>query len=228
MKKTKLMRAALLLLVLTLITSCFVGGTFAKYTTKGGGNNQAHIAEFGVVINGSGNMFASEYDTDDENVKTTILKSVIANPSDTTKENPGWYTLAPGTKGSLGTITISGKPEVAVNIKYTAGIINVGAWLVDDEFYCPLVFTITKGTKTDTIEGLKYKNDWSGMQAKFNELINSDNNYAPNTELSKVAEPLQITWEWPFNSGDDAKDTELASRYRMVSFDVYVEVTQID
>ena len=30
MKKTKLMRAALLLLVLTLITSCFVGGTFAK------------------------------------------------------------------------------------------------------------------------------------------------------------------------------------------------------
>ena len=41
MKKTKLMRAALLLLVLTLITSCFVGGTFAKYTTSAEGSDTA-------------------------------------------------------------------------------------------------------------------------------------------------------------------------------------------
>ena len=38
MKKTGFMRAALLLLVLTLITSCFVGGTFAKYTTSATGD----------------------------------------------------------------------------------------------------------------------------------------------------------------------------------------------
>ena len=47
MKKTKFMRAALLLLVLTLITSCFVGGTFAKYTTSANGSDSARVAKWG-------------------------------------------------------------------------------------------------------------------------------------------------------------------------------------
>lgn len=64
MKKTKLMRAALLLLVLTLITSCFVGGTFAKYTTSAEGSDTARVASWGfqpTTIDLS-NLFTATYD----------------------------------------------------------------------------------------------------------------------------------------------------------------------
>ena len=62
MKKTKLMRAALLLLVLTLITSCFVGGTFAKYTTSEKGSDTARVAKWGVEITANGATFAEAYE----------------------------------------------------------------------------------------------------------------------------------------------------------------------
>lgn len=39
------MRAAVLMLALVLITSCFVGGTFAKYVTSGTGGDNAKVAK---------------------------------------------------------------------------------------------------------------------------------------------------------------------------------------
>lgn len=66
MKKTKLMRAALLLLVLTLITSCFVGGTFAKYTTSASSNDSARVAKWGFTANEKSivltDLFKTAYD----------------------------------------------------------------------------------------------------------------------------------------------------------------------
>ena len=47
MKNNKLFKAAATLMGLTLITTCFVGGTFAKYTTTGGGSDTN-------VLNGNG------------------------------------------------------------------------------------------------------------------------------------------------------------------------------
>ena len=41
MKRNRWMRAGGLLVVLTLITSCFVGGTFAKYVTENEGMDTA-------------------------------------------------------------------------------------------------------------------------------------------------------------------------------------------
>lgn len=48
------MRVAGLLLALVLVTSCFVGGTFAKYVTSGHGNDSARAAKWGVVVNVEG------------------------------------------------------------------------------------------------------------------------------------------------------------------------------
>ena len=57
MKNSKLFKAAGTLMALTLITTCFVGGTFAKYTTTGGGNDSARVAKFGVTISASTDTF---------------------------------------------------------------------------------------------------------------------------------------------------------------------------
>ena len=45
--KNKSMRVAVLLLALVMITSCFVGGTFAKYTSKATASSQARVAYWG-------------------------------------------------------------------------------------------------------------------------------------------------------------------------------------
>ena len=67
-----------LMLALVLITSCFVGGTFAKYVTSGSGTDSARVAKFGVTVTANGDVFAKEYATDDQTVVGTIAKSVIS------------------------------------------------------------------------------------------------------------------------------------------------------
>jgi len=52
MTKNRTMRVAALLLVLTLITSCFVGGTFAKYTTTKTATAEASVAKWSFDVNG--------------------------------------------------------------------------------------------------------------------------------------------------------------------------------
>lgn len=44
-RNNKLMRASGFLLVLTLITSCFVGGTFAKYVSRAETSDSARVAK---------------------------------------------------------------------------------------------------------------------------------------------------------------------------------------
>ena len=64
LKNNRTMRAAVLLLALVLITSCFVGGTFAKYVTSGDAADHARVAKWGVTVtaHGTGDVFAKEYD----------------------------------------------------------------------------------------------------------------------------------------------------------------------
>lgn len=80
MKKNRTMRAAALLLALTLITSCFVGGTFAKYVSEYTGTDTATVAKWAFEINDAPmtntftfNLFETVADvggtTDDANVK---------------------------------------------------------------------------------------------------------------------------------------------------------------
>ena len=45
-KKNRTLRAAVLMLALVLITSCFVGGTFAKYVTSGEAGDNARVAKW--------------------------------------------------------------------------------------------------------------------------------------------------------------------------------------
>jgi hypothetical protein len=63
MRKNKAMRTAALLLVLVLMTSCFVGGTFAKYTTTASGTAEARVAYWGFDAEAEMtlDLFAADY-----------------------------------------------------------------------------------------------------------------------------------------------------------------------
>ena len=120
--KSKTMRLSALLLVLALVTSCFVGGTFAKYVREAAGGDGARAAKWGVTIEPNGNLFSSTYETDDPTAVTAIANSVVSTDSDVD-------VVAPGTSGNLEQIVLGGTPEVAVAVSYNANLELTG-WTV--------------------------------------------------------------------------------------------------
>ena len=106
----KHMRLSALLLVLVLITSCFVGGSLAKYIRTDSGTDSARAAKWGVTITPNGNMFAKEYVTHDPTQMQTFAKSVISTDN----------VVAPGTNGALASVELGGTPEVLTAVSYTS------------------------------------------------------------------------------------------------------------
>lgn len=234
-RNNKLMRASGILLVLTLITSCFVGGTFAKYVTEGEGKDSARVAKWGVEVEVTGDGFRTMYGKDDtaSNIKGNTVISL-----------DGDKVVAPGTKGTFAGITITGQPEVAVEIKTTADV-NLSGWNVgpDGEFYCPLKFTIGG----QTINGLDYSKSTSGGENSFQAAIKkaiedaTTQEVEAGTDLSRIGESITYSWEWPFENGtgtainqSDELDTLLGDKAAegtdvpKISIDVTTTVTQID
>ena len=219
MKKTKLMRAALLLLVLTLITSCFVGGTFAKYTTSKTGSDIARVAKWGVKITAEGTTFATTYTTDDTSV-TGIANSVVSTED----------VVAPGTSGKMAAVKLSGTPEVAVNVKCKGAFATTG-WTIKvngvETYYCPLKITVG----TTEIEGTGYIGNKEGFEKAVNDEIGKySKDYGVNTVLSdKTGDSLAVSWEWEFN-GNDVNDTALGdlTTAPTVTLAITTTVTQID
>lgn len=219
-KTNKAMRVASGLLVLTLASTCMISGTFAKYTTSATSTaDTAHVAAFGVKIDAQGSTFAEEYATDDSNVSGTIAKSVVSASGNT---------VAPGTKGDMVSMKLTGTPEVAVNVAYTGAFELNGEWTDGTKFYCPLVIEVNN-QPVDTSS--------CDTAADFADAVNTaiaatgtSHNYAPGTNLgAKADDSLKVTWEWPFD-GNDAKDTALGNKSNAptVSLAVTTTVTQID
>lgn len=238
-KKNRTLRAAVLMLALVLITSCFVGGTFAKYVTSGEAGDNARVAKWGVSItaHATGDIFAKEYDA-------------IAGQDNTVIAGGEYKVIAPGTKkDNAALVTLSGKPEVSVQVTYNAEHFSLtGNWIGDENntFYCPLIIKVTgkvgDTVKTETINCVEKTSAEEVETAVKNAVAACSATYGPNTDLSTVAgDGLKISWEWPFegtaNQGQtDAKDTYLGNQAAAatglgipaIHIPVTATVTQID
>lgn len=217
-KKHWTLRAAGLLFALVLITSCFVGGTFAKYVITGGGHESARVAKFGVTMSvANDKAFKQTYDTDNASISGTISKSV--EYSGNGDEN----LVAPGTKGSEPVVlSIKGTPEVAVNVKIAAEghdvFLKAGEYLNlttaadGDKFnlatdYYPITYTLTKnGAAAPVVTG------------KLDDIIDYLNglskDYPANTDLTSAIGELTLSWEWTFDdtiANKDQADTLLGT-----------------
>lgn len=228
--KNKLMRAAVILLALVLMTSCFVGGTFAKYVTSGNADDNARVAKFGVTVTAEDGAFEAEYDTDDDDYTGAL--SVEADVD----------VVAPGTSGNFATIKLSGTPEVAVEVAYEATVELGDKWVIDhdnnsetaDVFYCPITITVDG---TDYI-GLDYSSATEFADAVEAAITGYTAEYAPGTDLSTLTggSEVAISWAWNFETTDgdvlaqsDVADTVLGNAANAtISITVDVTVTQID
>lgn len=119
MKKNKMMRIASILMVATLITTCAISGTFAKYVTTAEGKDTARVAKWGIVLGmQSEDLFADKYATDDTTYKGEY--SVVADPDNNVVITDVKDLVAPGTKSvKAATATVFGTPEVATRYSLT-------------------------------------------------------------------------------------------------------------
>lgn len=122
MKKNVMMRTASALLVLVLLTTCIISGTFAKYITSAEGSDSARVAKFGVEVTASGSMFSKHYNnaTGGNGIATTVTGSVDSSNDDNI--------FAPGTKGEMVKMKLSGIPEVNVQVTYDGIVTLNGEW----------------------------------------------------------------------------------------------------
>lgn len=231
MKKNKMMRVASALLVAVLLTTCAISGTFAKYTTTGTGSDSARVAKWGVVVNVTGTTFANQYDA------TATAKSVVSTEK----------VVAPGTSGNMVAATITGTPEVKVQVTYSAEVELGDNWTdKDGNFYCPLVFTVgsttINGIASTTGEGGTTTPVYADADALETAIENAINTYTATydagtdlaTATTSAAAAPSVSWSWPFSTSDanDDKDTFLGDKtdnnVPQISITMTVTVTQVD
>ena len=137
MKKNRTLRVSALLLALTLITTCLVGGTFAKYTSSTTGNDVATVAKWSFKVNGA------EFATTSPQTLSFNLFDTINDTGNTADEADVADTkIAPGTAGKF---ALEVKNESEVNAKYTVKLTETNASEV------PLQYSVDGTTWEDSI-----------------------------------------------------------------------------
>ena len=181
MKKNKMMRIASILMVVTLLSTCAISGTFAKYVTKASGEDKARVAKWGIVVDVKGNtVFADKYAAEDEDyLAAGGVYSVEAKVSE--EEDAINKVVAPGTSSAqvgedLLSASVKGTPEVAT--RYTLVISN---W---EDIVLP------KGEYTDYTELKKADDGTYGYTGKFS----TDADYAP------------VKWNFTVTKGEKTVD----------------------
>ncbi len=215
MKKNKTMRFASLLMVMTLLSTCAISGTFAKYVTEGSASDSARVAKWGVTVTATSDGFEKSYAADDDD--TTFEQTVIATED----------VVAPGTSGTLTDVTLSGTPEVAVKVSYEAEL-TLSNWEIGEDEYCPIVITV---------EGTEYT--CTGTVAEFESAVEGaiadcTKEYAANTDLNTIGtDAPSVSWKWAYEGNDDTNDTALGDaaaegNAAEIKLEVTTTVTQID
>jgi len=230
-KKNWTLRIMSLVLMFTLVSTCLLSGTLAKYVTTGTGTDTARVAKWGVEITAGSGLFAIEYAIDDSNYNTIITNSVTSSNAD--------EVVAPGTSGVAASFSITGTPEVAslTTVTVDRGASELNNW--EDEAgnaYEPIVWTLKRngaivskpGTDTGTFADL------------LDNLDSIANAYAPNVDLAAVTavdDMYVITWDWAFEDSTDptrdVNDTFLGNeaaegRAATITLVYDIAVTQID
>ena len=198
MKKNKMMRLASVLLVLTLLSTSVISGTFAKYTTSDSSFDQARVAKWGfnnAVSMDITDLFADTY-KQVSTASTTYYKVDSQNEEDV---------IAPGTMGTASfQFTYDDrdieKPEVAYTFSVAVEETCDDAieanknikWYLDDENKAnPL-------TWSELIDAIKLlSGDASGSK-----------DYKPGELPSAFTandDTHTISWVWEFNETDGNK-----------------------
>ena len=221
MKKNKAMRLASALLVLTLLTTCAISGTFAKYTTSTTGTDKARVAYWGFdqAAETTIDLFDGEY----THVKASGEVDGFSN------------VVAPGTEKSttfaFGYTNYKTNAIIAPEVAYT---FTVNPTIIGDydelDVNTSFKWTLAKGDATAT-EYQTVAQLLAAIKALSGDASGSKT-YNPGelpAAFTSADEVYHIGWKWDFE-GNDAKDTALGNSQTLenVTFAIAITATQVD
>lgn len=250
MKKNNIMRLACVVLVLTLLSTCVISGTFAKYVTSGNAGDSAQVAKWGIQIAVEGSdLFVKDYDVANENNAATVAA------------NGNYDVVAPGTANAEGvTFSITGQPEVDFNLAFALTgngtdnaivdvVVPAGEYLDwttanddDDTFeleadYYPVIYTL-KNSEDETLA----TGNLAAIET-FLEGTDATKKVEANTNVTTVLGgngTYTLTWAWAFSQNDKAdtllgnviagidKETYTEDISTAINFDLAISATQVD
>lgn len=257
MMKNKMMRAASILLVAVLLSTCAISGTFAKYVTTASGTDTARVAKWGIQMNSSGeSTFVDKYEMKADNSKNSVVGTAAAD------------VVAPGTSGSA-TYTITGTPETAYQITFKAENVQdvfLGAGVytytstgmtydpsmsqtVSEEYY-PIKYNYVIKTNNGTVTTTGAAYDVDVVDGKKTYTVATDYNTLGEalaalgkTTISFAADKdkpcdvtIELTWDWAFDqtsteSNANAYDTilgDLAAKKAGADVDLNTTATEVN
>ncbi len=230
MKTNKTMRIASVLLVLVLLSTCAISGTFAKYTSTANSSDSARVAYWGwspATMNIEG-LFATSY-TDDNG----MLASADAIAPGTKNSATFGFAYKANTNDSVTAPEVAYQFDVDVvatcdeSIKNNPNIV----WSLDDAL-APAVAESAEGAGDGKAAG-----SFDALVAAIEDLQNGDdddNIYNPGelpSAFDAADETHKISWEWKFDeNNNDATDTAMgnADPLAQVSIEITVTATQLD
>ena len=203
MKKNRTMRIATLMLALTLITCCFVGSTFARYTSTAAGGDSVKVAKWEIGVTDKTTPEATIVDiTGTNTIKFDLFNTVMDTNGGAAEADVKAGLIAPGTKGSF-TYEVANLSEVNAEYDLTYTMTNTNN--------VPLQFSLTgNGDWTNDIANLNVTN----------EAIAMENGKAEVT----------VYWQWDFE-GDDTPLGVLAQNEGtcpVVEVSLTITVDQVD
>ncbi len=209
MRKNKMLRMASALLVMVLLTTSVVGGTFAKYTTQSTAEDTARVAKWGVAFEAHSDLFKTSYNGTATNNAIATVKS-----SDTTNK-----LVAPGTEGDGFSIKTTGIPEVSYNVTIKLDATNAKVPTLKytptsgtEATYEPVKFSVYNGdTKikddmslsdlTNAFNGSNVIYKYDVSKGKY--YIDSDLDGSLEDTAVDTGPEIKIKWNWAFETGTD-------------------------
>ena len=225
MKKNNAMRLASVLLVLTLLTTCVISGTFAKYTTSTTGGDKARVAYWGFNQDAATtiDLFDGQYANVTSSGEVDGFSNVVA--PDTEKSTTFAFAY---TDYKTKTITA---PEVAytftVNPTITGDYDELDKnanfkWTLKADHWPSGIECKTVAELLDAIKQLS--GDKSGTKT-----------YAPGelpSDFTFADDIYHIGWVWKnsANGEGDAADTAMGNSQTLenVTFTITITATQVD
>jgi hypothetical protein len=190
-KTSKTARITILLLVLCLISTAMLSGTFAKYTSEYAGADTALIAKWDVKFNGNEpTTSTAELDLFSHAYKTNINE----------KEGKD-YIIAPGVSGEF-TLKVENKGDVAAEITFDIGVDETST-----APSAPIEYKLDGGDEWGNLADLMDK--LNGTSEGLEDPVPLLTVAAENGTAEQIVE-----WRWPFDGSDvyetnDEDDTEL-------------------
>lgn len=200
MKKKFVGRLGVVALALTLISTCLMGGTLAKYTADVKGSAAATVAKFAFDLNGA----TEQSDSAEINLSTLFSDNYNSN---NVKAADNKKVVAPGTSGKVA-VTLENKGEVAIQPDFTITETNTGS--------IPLQYAITTAETAPAADAA----DWKAAA----DLTPTETAVA----VGAAKQTYYLHWRWN-PSSTDAADTTLGIKSTLDSakLDITCTVTQV-